>query len=102
MTSAITVNTRGNARICVPYALDQITTFVLLEQEDWFEDEIHFVRRCLLPGMSVVDVGANFGVYTTAMAQTPSTSASPLETSRRAVAPSSAGSRMYISTGSRR
>jgi FkbM family methyltransferase len=69
MTSAITVNTRGNARICVPYALDQITTFVLLEQEDWFEDEIHFVRRCLLPGMSVVDVGANFGVYTTAMAR---------------------------------
>ena len=50
MTSAITVNTRGNARICVPYALDQITTFVLLEQEDWFEDEIHFVRRCYWNG----------------------------------------------------
>ena len=69
MSSAITVNIRGNARICVPYALDQITPFVLLEQEDWFEDEIHFVRRCLRPGMSVVDVGANFGVYTTAMAR---------------------------------
>jgi len=69
MPSAITVNVRGNARICVPYALDQITPFVLLEQEDWLEDEIHFVRRYLRPGMSVVDVGANFGVYTTAMAR---------------------------------
>jgi FkbM family methyltransferase len=68
MPSALTVNIRGGARICVPSARDQLTSFVLLEQEDWFEDEIHFVRRYLRPGMSAVDVGANFGVYTTAMA----------------------------------
>jgi protein O-GlcNAc transferase len=59
----------GGARLCVPAALDQITPYVLLEQEDWFEDEIRFVRRWLRPGMRAIDVGANFGVYTLAMAR---------------------------------
>lgn len=62
------VNVRGNARLCVPAALDQITPYVLLEQEDWFEDEIRFVRRWLAPGMRAIDVGANYGLYTVAAA----------------------------------
>lgn len=66
---SLTVNVRGGSRICVPASLDRITCYVLLEQEDWFEDEIRFVRRWLRPGMHAVDVGANFGVYTVAMAQ---------------------------------
>lgn len=65
----LVLNVRGDARLCVPAALDQITTYVLLEQEDWFEDEIRFVRRWLQRGMRAVDVGANIGVYTVAMAQ---------------------------------
>jgi FkbM family methyltransferase len=65
---ALLVNIRGNARLCVPRALDQITPYVLLEQEDWFEEEIRFVRRWLGPGMRVIDVGANYGVYTVAAA----------------------------------
>ena len=63
------LNVAGGARICVPLSLDQITPYVLLEQEDWFEDEIRFVRRWLDSGMRVVDVGANFGLYTVAMAR---------------------------------
>jgi FkbM family methyltransferase len=66
---SLILNVRGGARLCVPASLDQITTYVLLEQEDWFEDEIRFVRRWLRPGMRAVDVGANIGVYTFAMAQ---------------------------------
>jgi FkbM family methyltransferase len=63
------LNVAGGARICVPFSLDQITPYVLLEQEDWFEDEIRFVRRWLRRGMQAVDIGANIGVYTVAMAQ---------------------------------
>jgi FkbM family methyltransferase len=63
------LNVQGGARIAVPAALGCLTTYVLLEQEDWFEDEIRFVRRWLQPGMQAVDVGANIGVYTVAMAR---------------------------------
>ncbi len=55
--------------IRVPSSVDRMTTFVILEQEDWFEDEIRFVRRWLAPGMQAVDIGANFGVYTLALAR---------------------------------
>jgi FkbM family methyltransferase len=65
----LTLNIHGGARIRVPDSLDQITPYVLLEQEDWFEDEIRFARLYLEPGMHAVDIGANFGVYTLAMAR---------------------------------
>jgi FkbM family methyltransferase len=65
----IEVSVAGGGRIRVPAAIDQITPYVLLEQEDWFEDEIRFVRRWLRGGMRAIDVGANFGVYTLAMAR---------------------------------
>src|SRR5262249_13778967 len=63
------LNLRGGARLCVPAALDRITPYVLLEQEDWFEDEIRFVRRWLRAGMRAVDVGASFGTYSVAAAR---------------------------------
>lgn len=53
----------GDVRIAVPPSLSCLTTYVLLEHEDWFEEDIHFVRQHLKPGMMVIDVGANFGVY---------------------------------------
>lgn len=65
----LVINVCGGARLCVPAVIDQYTTYVLLEQEDWFEDEIRFVRRWLRPGMRAIDVGASFGVYTIAMAR---------------------------------
>jgi FkbM family methyltransferase len=52
----------------VPPRLHALSTYVLLEQEDWFEDEIRFVRRWLQPGMRAIDVGANIGAYALAMA----------------------------------
>jgi len=62
------VRVKGGGEICVP-AGPSITTYVLIEQEDWFEKEIAFVRRLLQPGMRTIDIGANFGTYTLAMAQ---------------------------------
>ena len=58
------LNVRGGVRVCVPADIGSYTPYVLLEQEDWFEDEIRFVRAWLRAGMRVVDVGANYGVYT--------------------------------------
>lgn len=59
----------GGVRICVPDGPNLLTTFILREQGDWFEDEIRFVRRFVTPGMHVIDIGANFGTYCLSMAQ---------------------------------
>lgn len=56
-------------QIVVPDSLSLITPYVLMEQEDWFEDEIKFMRRLLKPGQKVIDIGANYGVYALSMAQ---------------------------------
>jgi FkbM family methyltransferase len=58
----------SGVRIAMPRGHDQITGYALEEQGDWFEDEIHFVRKLLSAGESVLDVGANHGVYALAMA----------------------------------
>jgi len=54
----------GGSSIEVPGDLRLMTPFVLAEQGDWFESEIHFIRRWLGPGMGVIDIGANYGIYT--------------------------------------
>lgn len=54
----------GGIHVCVPPSVDYMTTYILLEQEDWMEDEIQFVRGLLHAGEKVVDIGANHGVYT--------------------------------------
>ena len=53
----------------VPNRLDAITTYVILEQERWFEKEWGFVDRLLKPGMTVLDIGANLGIYSMGMAK---------------------------------
>lgn len=65
----MTLTLADGVRIVVPDSLDLITPYVLREQEDWFEDEIKFLRRLLQPGQEVVDIGANYGVYTLSMAR---------------------------------
>lgn len=58
------VRITGELRVVVPDNLDLMTCYVLREQEDWFESETGFIRRLLRPGMQVMDIGANYGVYT--------------------------------------
>ena len=55
--------------VVVPDSLDLMTSYVLHEQRDWFEDELRFLRRLLQQGQSVIDIGANYGVYTLSMAK---------------------------------
>jgi len=57
-------------KVVVPNSLDLITTYVLSEQQDWFEDEIKFLRKVLQPGQKIIDIGANYGAYTLSMAHT--------------------------------
>ncbi|WP_414543374.1 FkbM family methyltransferase [Nostoc sp. CCY0012] len=44
--------------------LRSIATSVLITEQDWFEKEMEFWRNSIKPGMTVIDVGANIGVYT--------------------------------------
>lgn len=57
------VKLANGSSMFVPATLDQITTYVLLEQEAWFEKELDFLHRWIGPGMVVIDIGANLGVY---------------------------------------
>ena len=59
----------GDLRVTVPDNPRLMTTFILEERGDWFESEIHFVRHRLRPGMAVVDIGANYGLYTLSCAR---------------------------------
>lgn len=61
------VRIAGDIELDVPASLQLITPYVLLVQEDWFEKEIHFVRRFLGRGMHALDIGANYGVYALTM-----------------------------------
>jgi protein O-GlcNAc transferase len=63
------IRLKGNVAVVVPDDLKLITPFVLLEQEDWFEYELAFMRHVFEPGMTVADIGANYGMYTLAAAR---------------------------------
>jgi len=67
------INIEGNLQICTLPRIDQMSTYVLLEQEDWFEDEIDFVRKFITEEMFVLDIGANHGVYALSIARLLST-----------------------------
>lgn len=69
MPEDLTLAMPEGVRIVVPDDLRITSTYVLLEQQDWFEDEIRFVRAAMQPGMRAIDAGANFGVYTLALAR---------------------------------
>jgi len=65
-----TLTMANGVKVVVHDSLNQMTSYVLLEQQDWFEDEIKFLRRLLQPGDRVIDIGANCGVYSLSMAHT--------------------------------
>lgn len=69
MAADLTLKMPDGATIVVPDDLLVNSSYVLQEQLDWFEDEIRFLRVALQPGLRAIDVGANFGVYTLALAQ---------------------------------
>ncbi|HEY9696862.1 MAG TPA: FkbM family methyltransferase [Trichocoleus sp.] len=59
----------NNLQLAVEPSFQSIVTIVLLANGDWFEAEMEFWREQLKPGMTVIDVGANVGVYTFSAAQ---------------------------------
>ena len=56
-------------KVVVPDSIDLMTPYVLAEQNDWFEDELKFLRHVLRPGERVIDIGANYGVFALCMAR---------------------------------
>jgi FkbM family methyltransferase len=63
------LETHDGILVSVPPTLGCITTYVLLEQERWFEREVEFVGRFLKHGMTAIDIGANLGLYSLAMSR---------------------------------
>lgn len=57
------IETIDGVTVCTPPDLKMMTPYVLLEQKQWYENELDFVRNHLESGMTVLDVGAGFGVY---------------------------------------
>lgn len=64
-----TVRIENDVLVVVPDDLNLMTPYVLEEQQDWFEDEIKFVRQLIKPGMQIIDIGANYGCYALTMAK---------------------------------
>jgi FkbM family methyltransferase len=69
LTGIITVHLADGTKVIVPDSLEDLTSYVLHEQGDWFEDEIKFLRRMLQPRATVLDIGANHGVYALSLAR---------------------------------
>lgn len=63
------IQTRHGFAVSTPDNISRMTPYVLLEQEGWFEDEVALFPRLIPPGCSALDIGANHGVYTLAMAK---------------------------------
>lgn len=58
-----------DGQLALPDSLETITTYVLTEQGDWFEDDIRFLRNALKNKNNIIDVGANYGVYSICFAK---------------------------------
>lgn len=66
------------AELSVPYDgghihvrpdIRDLVTYVLLEQGDWFDEDLDLFRALVKPGMSVLDLGACVGVYSCSAAR---------------------------------
>ncbi|MBD2666838.1 methyltransferase, FkbM family [Richelia sinica FACHB-800] len=58
------INVDSNLVMAVEPSLYSIVTSVLITDNHWFEKEMEFWCHHIQPGMTVIDVGANVGVYT--------------------------------------
>lgn len=54
--------------LCVSDSLDNMYSWVAVEQENWFEEEIDFLRVVCQPGWRAIDVGASHGIYSLVLA----------------------------------
>lgn len=59
----VILKTSDGLLFSVPGSLASISTYVLLEQEKWFEREVVFLQNWFQAGMTAIDIGANIGVY---------------------------------------
>lgn len=65
----IAVGWADGLRLAVVDNIHLLTPYVMVEQRDWFEADIKFLRRVARPGDCVVDIGANHGVYSIDLAK---------------------------------
>jgi len=63
-TELICVTYETDLLLAVEPSFSSIVTSVLLAEGDWFEADLEWWRSLIQPGMTVIDVGANAGVYT--------------------------------------
>ncbi len=63
-----TLSIVDNTQIVVPGSIQLMTPYILKEQQDWFEDEIKFLRKVINPKSNIIDIGANYGLYTLTLA----------------------------------
>ncbi len=63
------VSTRNGLTMMVPPSLRSMSTYVLLEQEAWFEPEMSLLPHLLAGGVHALDIGANHGVVALEMAR---------------------------------
>jgi FkbM family methyltransferase len=50
--------------LTLPASFQSTTTRCLLAEGDWFERELEFWRQYIQPDLSIIDIGASFGIYT--------------------------------------
>ena len=60
------VQLKHGLRACIPVTGTCLSSYILQENPDWLDQEIAFLYRILKPGMSVMDIGANYGAHTLA------------------------------------
>ncbi len=63
------VSTRSGLTMMVPPSLRSMSTYVVLEQEAWFEPEMSLLPHLLAGGVHALDIGANHGVVALEMAR---------------------------------
>ena len=68
-TAAEYVPITTGIEIAVNGSLDDLNTYVLKEQQGWFDPEYAFVLAIAGPGLRIVDVGAGMGAYTIPLAR---------------------------------
>ena len=62
--SVSSIKIKNDISVTVPDSAGLMTAYILLEQGGWFEDEIELLRNIIQPGMKIIDIGANYGLYT--------------------------------------